>query len=72
MKTPYRFLTLKQVRIITNLRLHFTANRSLAEFLPTLEASSLSHINTTCCLPYYTEHSNFAHIFNFSIRKLTS
>ena len=29
-----------------------------AEFLPTLEVSSRSHINTTCCLRYYTGHSN--------------
>ena len=39
-KTPYGFLTLKQVGIITNSRLQFTKNRPLAEFLQTLEASS--------------------------------
>ena len=31
-----------------------------------------SQINTTCCLRYYTGHSNFAQILNFFIRKLTS
>ena len=31
-----------------------------------------SHIITTCCLPYYTGHSNFALILNFFIRKLAS
>ena len=39
-KTPYGFLTLKQVGIITNSRLQFTKNRPLREFLQTLEASS--------------------------------
>ena len=39
-KTPYGFLTLKEVGIITNSRLQFTKNRPLAEFLQTLEASS--------------------------------
>ena len=38
---------------ITN-SLHFTADRPLAELLSTLEASSKSHINTTCYLPCYT------------------
>ena len=36
------------------------------------KASSRDHINTTCCLPYYTGYSNFAQILNFFIRKLTS
>ena len=49
-----------------------TANRPSAEFLPTLEVSSRSHINTTCCLRYYTGHSNFAQILNVFIKKLTS
>ena len=35
-------------------------------------SSSQSHINTTCCLRYYTGHSNFAQISNVFIRKLTS
>ena len=43
-----------------------------AEFLPTLEVSFRSHINTTCCLRYYTGHSNFAQILNVFIKKLTS
>ena len=33
--------------------------------------SSRSHINTSCSLPYYTEHSNFAQILNVFITKLT-
>ena len=41
-------------------------------FLPTLEVSSQSHINTTCCLRYYTGHSNFAQTLNVFIWKLTS
>ena len=58
-KTSYDFLALRQVGTITNLRLQSTTNQPLAKFLSTLEASSGSHINTTCCLPYHTEHSKF-------------
>ena len=47
-------------------------NPTFSDFLPTLEVSSRSHINTTCCLRYYTGHSNFAQILNVFIRKLTS
>ena len=65
------FLDIKKVGTITNSRLHFTTKQHLTEFLPTLEASSLSHINTTCRLPNYTGHSNSAQILNFFIRKLT-
>ena len=39
-----------------NSRLQFTVNLSLAEFLPTLEASFQSHIKTSYCLPYFTGH----------------
>ena len=42
------------------------------ESSPTLKVSSRSHINATCCLPYYTGHLNFAQILNVFIRKLTS
>ena len=48
MESPHPDLTLKSVGKITNSRLQFTANKPFAEFLPTLEASSLSRINTTC------------------------
>ena len=41
-------------------------------FLPTLKVSSRSHINTTCCLRYYTWHLNFAQSLNVFIRKSTS
>ena len=36
-----------------------------------LKVSSRSHINTTCCLPYYTGHLSVAQILNVFIRKLT-
>ena len=49
-----------------------TIENSSVEFLPTLEVSSRSHINTTCCLRYYTGHSTFAQILNVFIKKLTS
>ena len=49
-----------------------TIENSSVEFLQTLEVSSRSHINTTCCLRYYTGHSNFAQILNVFIKKLTS
>ena len=49
--TSISFLDFKIRReTMRNSRLHFTANRPLAEFLPCLEASSQSHINTACCL----------------------
>ena len=45
---------------------------TFSRVLQTLEASSQSHINTSCCLLYYTGHSNFAQVLNFFIRKLRS
>ena len=71
-KTPYFFLRLKEVETMTNSRLQFTSNWPLAEFLPFLNVSSLSHTNTTCCLPYYNKYPNFSQILNFFIRKLTN
>ena len=64
MKTPYHFLT---VKAIANSQLHFTANRSLMDFLPTLKASSLRHN-----VYWITQHLNFAQILNFFIKRLIS
>ena len=72
MKTPFHLLTLKQVGTTKNSRLQFTADRPLAEFLQSLEASSQIYVNASCCLRHYTKHSNFAQILNFYIRKWTS
>ena len=66
------FLDIKITRDNNKFMTSVTANRPLAESLPTLKVSSRSHINTTCCLPYYTGHLNFAQILNVFIRKLTS
>ena len=60
MKAPYYLFTLKELRAIIYSRLQFTAKHPLAEFLPTLEASSRSRINTSCCLRYHSGHSKFA------------
>ena len=72
MKTPYHFLTSSLLGTITNSWLQFTSNRPLSEFLATLEVSSQSPINTTCCLGYGTGHWNFAQILTVFMRKLTS
>ena len=64
------FLDIEISRTITNSRLHFTVNLPLAESFPTLEASSQGNLNTTCCLPYYTEQ--FCSNYEFFIRKMIS
>ena len=63
------FIVIKISRDNNKFTTSVTTKQPLAEFLPNLKASSRSHINTTCCLPYYTGHSNFAEIFNFFIKK---
>ena len=65
-KTPYHFLRLRWVGTITNSRLHFIANWPSAEFIPTLEASSRSHISITCYLPYCTGHWALLKFWTFS------
>ena len=39
---------------------------------PVITQSNFAHKSATCCLRYYTGHSNFAQILNVFIRKLTS
>ena len=66
------FLDMKILGTITNSWLQFTTNRPSAEFLRTLEVSSQNHINTTCCLRYYTGYSDFDQILNVFTKKLAS
>ena len=56
------FLTLKKVGTVTNSGLQLTANRRFYQ----LWQLHPKVINTTCCLPYYTEHSNIAQALDFS------
>ena len=69
---PLSFLDIRITRDNNKFMTSLYHKRPLAEFLPTLEVSSQSHINTTCCLDYCTGHSNFAQILNVFIWKLTS
>ena len=43
---------------------------SIYQFLPTLQASSQSHINTTCCSPYYKVYCLNFELFHQEIDKL--
>ena len=66
------FISFLDIKITRNNNKFMTSVYCKPRFLPTLEVSSRSHIKTTCCLRYYTGHSNFAQILNSFIKKLTS
>ena len=66
------FLDIKITRDNNKLMTSVYRKPTFSGVLPTLKVSSRSHINTTCCLPYYTGHLNFAQILNVFIRKLTN
>ena len=71
-KSSISFFDIKMSRSNNKFATSIHRKPTFIEFLPTLEASSQSHMNTTCCLPQGIQTlncSNFG-IFHLEINKL--